>query len=116
MLAERMLADEPLELGNELRLPSEREIRVDALLERGETLFLESDARGSRERHVELGEGRPAPQRKRLAQQLGRLGGWHGPRRRHQPLEALEVELAVSNPDQVAGRLRDDHLTPDGLA
>jgi hypothetical protein len=75
MFAERVLADEYLELGNELRLTPEREIGVDALLEGGEPLLVEPDTRGARKRRVELGEGRAAaPQRKRLAQQFGRLG------------------------------------------
>ena len=74
MFAERVLADESLELGNELRLTPEREIGVDALLEGGEPLLVEPDTRGARKRRVELGEGRAAPQRKRLAQQFGRLG------------------------------------------
>ena len=36
-LSQRMLRDERLELGSDIVVPAEREVSVDALLDRGET-------------------------------------------------------------------------------
>ena len=55
-LAQRVLLDELLELGHELRVASELEVGVDPLLEGCQALLLEAGARGPRERSVELRE------------------------------------------------------------
>jgi len=68
VLAERVAADEPFELGNELHLTPEREIGIDALLKGGEPLLVQPETRITCERGIELGEWAPAPQRKRLRQ------------------------------------------------
>ena len=47
------------------------------------------------------------------------LGAVHGLLRaglRHQPLEPMEVELTVADPDEVAGGLRHDQIPADCLA
>ena len=48
--------------------------------------------------------------------QPGGLGGLLRARRRNQPLEAIEVELAVADPDEVAGGLRQDQIPAERLA
>ena len=58
-LAERMLGGEPFELGRELTVPAERELRLDALLDGFEPQLLEPGALGGGEGLVrELGERR----------------------------------------------------------
>jgi hypothetical protein len=109
-------ANEPLELGNELCVTSEREIGVDALLERGEPLLVQPQTRVTCKRGIELGEGSASPESQRLGQQLGRLDRGRTLCLRHPSLEALEVELGVAKSDQVPGRLGDDHVRSEGLS
>ena len=72
-LAQRVLGDEGLELGDERRMPAEREVGVDPLLERREAQLLEPLAGRGGERLVgEVGERRPAPEVERLAEQRRR--------------------------------------------
>ena len=73
-LAQRLRCDERLELGDELGVAPEREVRLDPLLERDEPELLEPGDLGLGERLVEeVRERRPAPERERLAQRaLGR--------------------------------------------
>ncbi len=110
VLPQRVLANERLELGHELRVAPQCEVSVDALLESGQPLLAEPGASGVCERHVELRQGSPAPKPERLLEQDGRLLRRRTARLGHQPLEASEVELAVAHADQVARRLRDDHV------
>ena len=66
--------DERLELGDELCVAPEREVRLDALLERDGAQLLEPRDLRLRERLVEeVGERGAAPERERLAQRA--LGG-----------------------------------------
>ena len=81
-LAERVLADESLELGDELGMTAQLEVGVDALLESGEALLLEAGTLVTRERGVELGQRGAAPQGQRVPEQPGRLGRRRGPGRR----------------------------------
>ena len=68
-----MLGDEALELADELAVAAEGEVRVDAILKRGEAKLLEPADLALRPRLVgELGEWRAAPEREGLAQALGR--------------------------------------------
>ena len=67
MLADGLRGDECLELGDELRVTSEREIRLDPLLERDGAQLLEPRDLGLGERLVEeVRERRPAPERECL--------------------------------------------------
>ena len=71
-LAERVALDERLELTDQLVVPSEREVGVDPLLERGQTELLEpSDLRLGERLVREVGEGRPAPERERVTEPIG---------------------------------------------
>ena len=72
---------------------AEREIRVDAILERGEVKLFQPADLTLRPRLVgELGERRAAPEREGLAQALG-SGRRLGPARLgHETLEAVQIE------------------------
>ena len=86
-------------------MTAEREIGVDPVLERGETKVFEM--RGSRGCGLtrEVRERRAAPQAERLGQPLGRDLGLAATRGVDEVLEAVEVALAVRDPQQVARRL-----------
>ena len=115
-LAERMSADEPLQLRDELGLPAELEVGVDALLERGEPLLLEARALGAREGCVELGERWAAPERERLPEHISGLGRRLVPSPCDRGLEAIEIQLALADAQQIAARLRDDRVAAERLA
>ena len=104
-LAQRVLADEPLQLGHELRVAAELEVGVDPLLERGEPLLLEAGALGACERRVELGERRPAPERERLTRAAAAASAGGGPAARATGSSKRSRSSSPSpTPDQVAGR------------
>ena len=71
-LAVRVLGDERLELGDELIVPAEREVGLDALLERDEPQLLQArDLSGGEILVNEIGQRRPAPERQSLAELFG---------------------------------------------
>ncbi len=113
-LAERLRLDERLELGDELCMPAEREIRLDPLLDGDRAQLLEPRDLGLRERLVqEVRERRAAPEGERLAQRtLGRCR--ISPSERPAPLlgetrEAVEIDPLRSELELVARRARRDH-------
>jgi hypothetical protein len=68
-LAKRVLRDERLELRHQFVMAAERQLSVDAILDRRETKLLEPGDLALREGLVsQLGQRLPAPERKRLAQ------------------------------------------------
>ena len=73
-------------------------------------------ARGARKRSVYLGERHTAPQGERLPKQRGGLARGRGTGAYDRLLEAFEVELAVGDANQVAGRPRDDQVAAEHLA
>ena len=76
-LSKRLLGDELLELDDELVVAPEREIGFDPLFQRCEPKLVETGDLGLREVRVpELDEGRPTPERKRIAEQVGRRRGF----------------------------------------
>jgi hypothetical protein len=75
-LAKRVLRDERLELRDQLVMAAECQLSVDAILDRRETKLFEPGDLALRECVVsQLGEGLPAPERKRLAQAGHRSSG-----------------------------------------
>src|SRR6478609_1763203 len=105
-----MLRDEPFELGDELSARAELEVGVDPLLQGFQAELLEPADLALREAlQLEVAERRAAPQRQRLAQRAGSPLRILPPRLRDEPLEATEIELLGLDPEQVAGRLRDEH-------
>ena len=72
-LAVGMLAWQRLELADQLGIAAERELRLDPLLDRGQTQLLEPGDLRLGERLVgEVGKRRAAPERQRLGRQLQR--------------------------------------------
>ena len=110
-----MLPHERLELLDKLRAPAERELDVEALLQRDEPALVESSGRLRRKRLGEhVRERLPWPESERLAErsQGGRsVGGF--PRRGDDALEAVEVELARLDPEQIARGAADDAVGPE---
>jgi hypothetical protein len=105
-LAKGVLTHEPLELAHERRLPALREILLDALLEAGKPELLEAgDLRLGEALIGKLGQRRPAPERECLARAL--LG---------QALEAIEIELALGDPQAVARCLRREAILAERSA
>src|SRR4051812_30338448 len=101
-----MLGDERLQLADHVDVPTEREIRVDPLDQRGQVKLLEPADLVARECVVgEVGERRSAPERKRFAQQLRRaprVAGSLGPSPFFKALpEAVEVELTRLDTERV---------------
>ncbi len=110
-----MLCGERLQLADQLAVATERDVRLDAKLERGQANLLEPRDRGLGEALVaEVRERRAPPERERLAQPRGRVGRpavcEQAPSLVHQPLEPPEVQLVGVEPDRVAGRVRDEHV------
>ena len=109
-LAQRMAAREPLELPDELVVAPEREVGIDAVLERDAVTLLQMRALDERERLGELRQRRTPPERERRAQ----------PRRRRrrvarvqrgaplgaQALEAHEVQRLRRQRERIARRAR----------
>jgi hypothetical protein len=97
-LAERLIGDGGLELPDELRMASERQLRVDPGLERRRALLGEPRDLGLGVALVgEVRERRPAPQRERLAQRVRgalRIGIQPAASIGGQRLEAVDVALA----------------------
>ena len=96
-LAQRMVPDERLELRQHGGVAAERELRLEALLERGEPQLLEPRDRRLRERLVgEVGERCAAPEPERTTEQVGgalRIAALERLGRVVRPaLEAVEVE------------------------
>ena len=112
-----MLRHEPLELGDELSARAELEVGIDPLLQGIQAELLEPADLALREAlQLEVAERRAAPQRERLPQRLGSLPRILSPRILNEPLEATEIQLLGLDPEQVAGRLRDEHAGRKELA
>ena len=117
-LAQRVLAHELLQLGNEGGVLAERQPHMRAILERRESLLFEPVGVLSRPPLVpEVRERRPPPQRERLVQL--RLGESRFERRvRCRTREAAEpagVEHRRLDGGHVARGSRDEHLRPECL-
>ena len=105
-LAERVLGDQRLELGDEVGVGAERELGVDQILQRRRRELLEPRGLAKRERLEEqVGERRPAPERERLAE-LSARSSPSALRPSAQPLEAQEVDLVGVGLEQVPARAR----------
>ncbi len=106
-LAQRVLLDESLELGNELGLTAKREVGFDALLQRRDPQLLEPDDFARGERLVgEVGKRWAAPQAERPAQHRGRPLRIPGVEEiaplLHRALKAFGIELIRGKPERVA--------------
>ena len=116
-LSERVLADEILELADELGVAPDREVGVDAGLDGGEPQPVQAGDVRLGERLVgEVGQRLAAPQRQGVAQHLGRVAGVGGPRCLQEIAEARDVELARLDVEDVAGRTRREPVRAEVLA
>jgi hypothetical protein len=103
-----VLGHERLQLAGERRMLAECEVRVDAVLDGGETELLEAGTLDGGELLVgEVGESRAPPQPERLVQpggsRLGLAAGERAPALLDEALEPQEVELLGARADEVAG-------------
>src|SRR5438034_3997637 len=106
-----MLVDEHFQLPDELTVPTQGKVRLDAQLDRSQAKLLESKDLRLRERLArEVGESRPAPEAKRIAEQSRGLVSRGPPRLLDELLEAEEVELVGCDPDQISGLPSDDRI------
>ena len=88
-------------------MPSRGEVRVDSPLQACLSQLVDSRDLRLRERLVrEIGERASTPQPQRFAELL----------LRDEALEATEVELVGPDHELIAGRARDDSVTPDCLS
>ncbi len=119
-LAERLRLHERLELRHELRVPGEREIGVDPLLEDGRAQLLEPRDLGLRERLVEeVRERRAAPERESFTERaLGRdrvVSLERGASLLREACEPVDVDPLRRQLELVAGRAGRNHR-PERLA
>src|SRR5439155_17249307 len=102
----RVLGHERLELGSELRMAGERQVRLDPVLESRESPLLEP-----RRRPAPEGEGRLE-----LARGCLRIAGVEPlAARARELLEPIEVELAILHAERVAGGFRDQAVGAEPL-
>ena len=111
-LAERVLANERLELAHDVTVPAELEIRLDPLLVRDESQLLEPADLGLRE--VARTRTRPAQEPRqsdeRLLEQRTPLLGARPSRVPSRTLEPTRVDLLGRDAQHVAGRARLEHV------
>ena len=111
-----MLGDQRLQLRHDGGVSTTVEIRVDPFLEGAEARLLQPRDLALRERLVgEVDERRAAPQPQRCAEQLRRLVGRPSGCVRDEPLKPARVEPFGLDPNEVAGRARDEHAVAKHL-
>ena len=116
-LAQRMLADQALQLADELAAGAKSQVGLDPFLQADQAQLVEPGDLGLGEGLVaEVGQGRSPPQLQGQPQGLGGLGGGAVGQGLaslgEQPLEAAQVDLVGEGAEQVARRPR--HQPPLG--
>ena len=104
LLAQRLLGDQRLELGDHLAVAPGREVIVDRELDRVEPSLLQAACLGHREGLDHVGQRRAPPERQRLT------GGAAG----QQPLEAQRIAVVAPEAQLVAVPARDDRTVATG--
>ena len=110
VLAQRVHPDQRLQLGHQLVVAAQGQLGLDAGLGGGDLELLDADQLrpGEVGRGGHVGQGRPAPQGERLAEQVGGPGrvalGQGLAALAVQALEAVQVQALGVDPEQVAGR------------
>jgi hypothetical protein len=113
----RMLADQHLQLADQVGVAAERQVGLDPLLQCSDAQLLEASAFDLGERLAgELRQRGTAPQFECLAQQPRRSLGVRPPRVADQPLEAEQVDRLGIRAEQIAGRPRHERLGREQLA
>jgi hypothetical protein len=112
-----MFADEPLELADELGVSTKCEIRVDPLLEDGQTALFELLDYRLRERlECQLRERRTPPQSECFAELVGTRGVRCVASFLHEALEAAEVDVLGRYVEDVPGITGEQELRPESAA
>ena len=114
--AQRILADEGLELGDDVGRAAELDVRRDPLLVRDEPQLVESaDLRLRPVVERELGERGAAPEREGAEEQRAALVRGSAPRVCQQLLEPPGVDLVGRHREHVSRRARDQDVRPERL-
>ncbi len=109
-LPQRMLFDEPLQVGEGFAVAAELEERRHAQLVRLQLDLLEAPRLRLREVQVdELAVGLPSPQRERLVRARQRLGGLEAASLDHEPSESLRIDVVVLDREPIAHAVALDH-------
>jgi hypothetical protein len=108
-LVQRMLGDKPLELGAQRGMPSDRQVRLDPVLDQPQPQRLEALClRPGEGFRLQVGERAAAPQRLGLPQQCRRPGRVavreRLPARGGQVIVPVQVQFAVGDMEHVPGR------------
>ena len=106
-----MLANQRLQFDNQSRVQTESQIRVNSILECSQSQLLQPGRLNGDERRVtDIGQRWTAPQRKGLAQGLGRVLRWCSTRGDHQALEPHGIDGLRIEVEHVSRRPGDDPL------
>ena len=110
--AERMLGHQRLELGDQLLVPAEVELCIDEILARDETELLEPVHGALREGFVgDVEEGGTTPECERLLERGDAIGRLAASRAKHEILEQVRVHVGPRHPEDIPGRVGDDHVS-----
>jgi hypothetical protein len=120
-LAERVLCDQALKLGDQLGVPAHRQVGLRARLHSSEPLFFQPFDLGPRERlERQVRQRWPTPQPQRLVQPLRRLLRpslrQRPPPLIEQPLEVVGVELPRPHAQPITRRCRQHGIVTERLA
>jgi hypothetical protein len=116
-LAQRVLFDQALQLGNEARTLAERELRLDPLLDRLEPKLLQPPDLRLRERlERQILQCRPTPQRQGGPQLVRPIAPLRPSCVRDEPLEPGEIEPLRVDAQHVAPCRGREHVAPERLA
>ena len=110
-LAERLFADQCVQLRDKRRVAPEGQVGVYAALERLESKLGERRRRGACRFGGQVGERTSSPECERLVEQRGCLAWLHGARFLDEPAETVEVELTRLDAEQIAGRPSDEAIS-----
>ncbi len=109
-----MIADEGFELWDQVGLPAQLEVGLDALLERRQAPLSQPRAFRPADRVIQVGQDvRSSPEGECLPQELRLDLGGSAMRAPHEPLEAVGVEGAVLEPDPVPAAASLDRLAAE---
>src|SRR5205823_15033599 len=115
-LAQRVRAHERLELSDHESVAAERELGLDALLDRAEAKLLEPpDLALAEDRVRELRQRLATPELERAPQEADALLRLRRAGLRDKPLEALDVDGLGREVEHVAGGPRHEHVRPEQL-
>ena len=114
--AKRVLADQRLELGDDVGRVPELDVRRDPLLDGDESQLVEpADLALRPVLEGELGQRRAAPEREGLHEQRASFLRCRTPRVAQEPLEAMHVDLVTRHGEQVPRWAEQEDVRPERL-